>query len=68
MAKFKVGDIIIANEKSNNEYVITTQKMGWLGKVVSMGEDGYVSAKTLAPADYYGEEFALEENYFDLDE
>ena len=28
MAKFKVGDIIRANEDSNNEYLVTNQKNG----------------------------------------
>lgn len=31
MAKFKVGDIIKANKKSNERYIITTQKNGWTG-------------------------------------
>ena len=29
MAKFKIGDIIRANKKSNERYGVTTQKNGW---------------------------------------
>lgn len=29
MAKFKVGDIIRANKKSNERYFVTNQKDGW---------------------------------------
>ena len=31
MAKFKVGDIIRANEDSNKKYRVTNQKNGWTG-------------------------------------
>ena len=41
MAKFKVGDIIVANEMSNDEYVITTQKNGWTGIVLAILSDAF---------------------------
>ena len=31
MSKFKLGDIIKANKKSNKKYRVTKQKNGWTG-------------------------------------
>ena len=66
MAKFKVGDIIKANEKSNELYNITTQKNGWTGKVTSVRKYGDISVKTLTPEEYEGRVYSVEEDGFDL--
>lgn len=66
MAKFKVGDIIKANEKSNEWYNITTQKNGWTGKVTSVRKYGDISVKTLTPEEYEGRVYSVEEEFFDL--
>lgn len=66
MAKFKVGDIIKANEKSNEWYNITTQKNGWTGKVTSVRKYGDISVKTLTPEEYEGRVYSVEEDGFDL--
>lgn len=70
MNKFKVGDIIKANEKSNDRYTCTNQKYGWVGEVIKVFDDGRIAARTLVPrSDYderYGRFFPLENEYFDL--
>ena len=64
MAKFKVGDIIRANEKSDKEYFVTNQKNGWTGKVLAVKSDGIVRVETLTPERYKGEIYTVEEGYF----
>ena len=66
MAKFKVGDIIKANKKSNERYSITNQKNGWTGKVTSVKKNGDIYVKTLTPEEYEGRVFDVDESYFDL--
>ena len=66
MAKFKVGDIIRANEDSNERYGVTTQKNGWTGKVTSVKKNGDISVKTLTPEEYEGRVFDVDERYFYL--
>ena len=41
MAKFKVGDIVIGNEKANIEYGIT--KQGWKGRVIAAHTDFFIA-------------------------
>ena len=66
MAKFKVGDIINANKKSNERYGVTTQKSGWTGKVTLVKKNGDIYVKTLTPEEYEGRVFDVDESYFDL--
>ena len=66
MTKFKVGDIIRANEDSNERYGVTTQKNGWTGKVTSVKKNGDISVKTFTPEEYKGRVFEVDERYFDL--
>ncbi len=66
MAKFKIGDIIRANEKSNGVYRITTQKNGWVGEVLAIAEDSNIWVRTLAPADYKGDEHKVASKHFDI--
>lgn len=66
MAKFKVGDIIKANKKSNERYGVTTQKSGWTGKVTLVKKNGDIYVKTLTPEEYEGRVFDVDESYFDL--
>lgn len=65
MAKFKVGDIIKANKKSNNRYGVTTQMNGWTGKILSI-ENGLIYAETITPTCDEGDNYHLMEEYFDL--
>ena len=65
MAKFKVGDIIKANKKSNNRYGVTTQENGWTGKILSI-ENGLIYAETITPTCDEGDNYHLMEEYFDL--
>lgn len=65
MAKFKVGDIIRANEKSNSAYGFTNQERNWTGKILSI-ENGLIYAETITPEEYKGEKYHLFEKYFDL--
>ena len=66
MTKFKVGDIIKANEKSNSEYSITNQENNWTGKIISVRKYGEILVKTLMPKEYEGREYTVEEEFFDL--
>ena len=66
MAKFKVGDIIKANKKSNYKYLVTNQKNGWTGKVTSEEENGLIYVKTLTPEENEGSMYTVDERYFDL--
>ena len=64
MAKFKVGDIIKANKKSNKKYRVTKQKNGWTGIVGTVESDGIIRVETLTPERYKGEVYPVEEAYF----
>lgn len=64
MAKFKVGDIIKANKKSNERYFITTKKNGWTGIVLEIQSDSSIGVATLTPERYKGEVCTVEEAYF----
>ena len=66
MSKFKVGDIIKANKKSNYKYLLTNQKRNWTGKVTSEEENGLIYVKTLTPEEYKGDMYTVDERYFDL--
>lgn len=70
MNKFKVGDIIKANEKSNGEYRVTNQKCGWIGEVTKVIDENRIVVRTIAPRSNYGEEYGqycpLESKYFDI--
>lgn len=57
MGKFKVGDIIKANEKSNGEYRCTNEKCGWMGEVIKVVDDNRIVARTIAPRSDYGMEY-----------
>ena len=65
MAKFKVGDIIEANKKSNGYYYYTNQERNWTGKILSI-ENGIIYAETITPEEDKGETYHLLEKFFDL--
>ena len=65
MSKFKVGDIIKANKKSNGVYSYTNQERNWTGKILSI-ENGRIYAETITPTCDKGETYHLLEKYFDL--
>lgn len=64
MAKFKVGDIIKANKKSNTKYAYTNQARGWTGIVLEIQSDSSISVATLTPERCKGEIYAVDEAYF----
>lgn len=67
MAKFKVGDIIRANKKTNNVYDFAKQENNWSGIVLEYDSKGYFIAKTLAPSELNGRIYSgLNEKRFDL--
>ncbi len=65
MTKFKVGDIIKANEKSNERYAQTNHKKGWTGKILTI-EAGLIYAETITPTCDRGVGYHVMEKYFDL--
>ena len=66
MAKFKVGDIIKANKKSNKEYLVTNQKNGWTGIVFTIKSDSRIGVVALTPEEDKGEIYTVKEACFDL--
>lgn len=64
MAKFKIGDKIKANEKSDKEYLVTTQKNGWTGIVVGIGDYGALKVKTITPSAFRGNIYEVNRRYF----
>lgn len=68
MSKFKVGDVVEANELSNGQYAFTTKLLGWVGKVVEIDEDGDFTAVTIKGdgSDVGFKYSSLVSDYFDL--
>lgn len=71
--KFKVGDIVKANELSNDEYAFTTLKNEWTGEVVKVydTDDEYAdNFKAITThhknGEFIGDYFDLNSKYFDL--
>lgn len=68
--KFKVGDIVKANEKSNRYYSVTCEKNGFVGKVTKIGNNGIIHVQGLEERhktkfdDYEG--WRVREDCFDL--
>ena len=65
LEKFQIGDFIEANEHSDREYTVATKKNGWTG-VVTWSKAGTIYAKTLTPQERKGEEYQLNDYFFDL--
>lgn len=59
--KFKVGDVVIGNEKADYRYCITTT--GWCGVVTSVLDHGFKACSINNPNET---PFTLEYEYFDL--
>lgn len=71
--KFKVGDIVKANELSNDEYAFTTLQNEWVGEVVEVYdvddeyEDDFRAITTHCKDEgFVGDYFGLHSKYFDL--
>lgn len=65
--KFKVGDIVKGNEMSDGKYSFTNSYC--TGKVIEVYEDGTFLLKVISHERYedqVGEEYPVEDNYFDL--
>ena len=65
--KFKVGDIVKGNEKSDGRYAFTNSYC--TGKVIEVYEDGTFLLKVISHERYedqVGEEYTVEDDYFDL--
>lgn len=68
MNKFKIGDIVVGND-SSNQYYITCKNNNFVGKVVSSC-DKFIYVKVLSIdenfSQYVGEIFPVEDNCFEL--
>lgn len=65
--KFKIGDIVKGNEKSDGKYSITNSSC--VGEVIEANEFGIILLKIISHEkceDYVGEAFAVDDDYFDL--
>lgn len=68
MSKFKVGDVVEANEKSNSRYFCTNERNGWVGKVIEVEANGDFTAETIkGDGSKVGSKYNyLVSDYFDL--
>ena len=65
--KFKIGDIVKGNEMSDDRYSITNSYC--IGEVIETNEFGSILLKVISHElykDYIGEEYPVEDDYFDL--
>lgn len=65
--KFKIGDIVKGNEKSDGKYSITNSYC--VGEVIETDEFGGILLKIISRErreDMVGEEYPVEDDYFDL--
>ena len=65
--KFKIGDIVKSNEKSDGKYSITNSYC--VGEVIETNEFGFIVLKIISHEQYedpVGEVFSVEDDYFDL--
>ena len=65
--KFKIGDIVKGNEKSDDKYSITNSYC--VGEVIETNEFGIIMLKLISHEqykDHVGEEFVVDDDYFDL--
>lgn len=72
MSKFKIGDIVVANEQSNERYSVTAKKNNFIGKVTAIYSSGDMEVITINICDsqkeYIGHKFYVDKDYFDLSE
>lgn len=68
MSRFKVGDVVEANGKSNSRYFCTNERNGWVGKVVEVEANGDFTAETIKGGkSAVGKSYnRLKPEYFDL--
>lgn len=45
---FKIGDIVVGNELSNKEYIVTCKDRGFVGEVIAINEDNDIRVKVLS--------------------
>lgn len=68
MGKFKVGDIIVANEKSNKEYGMTSKINNWKGVVQEIiGGDAIRVTTIHSGKQDVGKTYTVDPYYFDLE-
>ena len=48
MTNFYVGDLVRALPSSNNEYMITNEKNSFIGRVISVRDDGILDVITVS--------------------
>ena len=60
LCKFKVGDMVIGNDKANKHYNIT--KKGWVGEITFIGRDNRIMVKGLGLEG----DVVVDSSYFDL--
>lgn len=65
--KFKIGDKVVGNEASNEEYGLTCKERGFIGEVIAMNEEGDIRVKVLSADDNccIGEKYWVEPEYFE---
>ena len=66
--KFKVGDTVITNQKSNSRYSFTNEKNEWIGNITHVDKYKF-SARTISikcPEKDIGVYMSLKEKFFDL--
>lgn len=68
MGKFKVGDVIVANKKSNKEYIMTNKRNNWKGVVQEIIGGDAIRVMTIHSCkNHIGKTFTVDPYYFDLE-
>ena len=65
--KFKIGDKVVGNEASNEEYCITCKERGFIGEVIAVDEEGGIRVKVLSVDNKIciGTKYWVEPEYFE---
>lgn len=67
---FKVGDIVVGRKEKKyiNEYIITTAKNNFVGKVVNVLDDIDMEVEVIScnKTEYIGETFIVEQECFEI--
>lgn len=65
--KFKIGDKVVGNEASNEEYCLTCKERGFIGEVIAMDGEGGIRVKVLSIDNNIciGKKYWVEPEYFE---
>lgn len=62
--KFEVGDFVVGLPSADEHYYVTAPKNNYVGRVVGVGHDGYITLETVASDETWGNLFTVRAKYF----